>query len=511
MHKFKRTFCSLLAAFLIIITPVRAYAFAPAIPLAAGSFAAGSLLAVAGVCVGVSAVSVLIGTWDDRDTYMVQGAANKLGSYAQYVYDNARSTTASVAAKYKVLENTLIELMSATWGSVITGILSLASNIREYIMNLVGYGTTSLQVPLNTSGLRSDNFVSSSSCPGIRYSLYGSAGYYINNPDNGFVMSSYVEAGFSNAISAYNFYKPLAVLVYGVYNAVNSTVVFYTSSDGKAVQYEMFYINDDFRPDGSYYSDYSNGLNYGYLGAVRCAPQYVGNIPFKVFRTLEGLQSYLDTGSLTDVYTPVPEGMQTVDVEAVNTGIAELPITSVVDDVITLPVDGDIAAEKWGALQDAFAGDDVSAIDKAIADNIGVTDVPVNPDISIPDEGTNTGDLADVIERVDGLPVSIADELFNRLNDSENESLNTLPDAMSKKFPFCIPFDVAHLVSTLVSTKQVPVFDIPIKFDYLNFKYDRTFVVDMSVYDPAVKTLRVMLDLWFVAGLLSVTRNLIRG
>lgn len=86
-----------------------------------------------------------------------------------------------------------------------------------------------------------------------------------------------------------------------------------------------------------------------------------------------------------------------------------------------------------------------------------------------------------------------------------------MPSSISDKFPFCIPFDVAYLVKAMNASAEVPRFELPFKIHYQSFNYEHTFVVDMSEWDVAVKILRTMLDLLFIAGLISVTRDMIRG
>ncbi len=507
MSKIKRTLCAFLAGLLIVITPVRAYAFAPAIPLAAGTFAIGNLLAVAGVCVGVSAVVILIGTWDDADTYAAQGAARKLGTYAQRVYDNARSASSDIAIKYQAIEQTLISIMTATWGAVISGILAIASDIRSFLFSLEGYGTTTMTVPASYPGLHDDAYISSVVFDAVRVRPLNPAGSYINNPDNGFVMSGFYSSSWAGYSYIQNWYKPLALTVYGVYNPLSSRLEFYTAdADNKPISYTMFYTYDYISESGAYrWDDYST--NYGKISYCTVSNQYIGGVPFQVFRTLEGLESYLNTGDTAGLIDKTAEGMQTVDVESVNTGVADLPITDVLEDVITLPVDDVIATDKWGALQDAFTNADVGVIDKIIADNIGIVDVPVDPDIPVGDVAT----LDDVCRQLQDIPGAIADSILGRIKVPQEIEIKSLPKIVITKFPFCIPFDVAYLVESLVSVKEVPRIDIPIKFDYLNFHYDRTFVVDMSEWQTAVDVFRIMQDLLFVAGLIVVTRNLIRG
>lgn len=81
-------------------------------------------------------------------------------------------------------------------------------------------------------------------------------------------------------------------------------------------------------------------------------------------------------------------------------------------------------------------------------------------------------------------------------------------------FPFCIPFDIYYMFSSLVVTPEAPVFEIPFEYPsqlkpYLGDSY--TFTLDFSDFEVVARVLKVMLSLIFIFGLMRVTRSIIRG
>ena len=121
--------------------------------------------------------------------------------------------------------------------------------------------------------------------------------------------------------------------------------------------------------------------------------------------------------------------------------------------------------------------------------------------------------LKDITGAIDALPRDIADELEKR-TETDGETARrrlTLSASIADKFPFCIPFDIAYLIQTLAAERETPVFAIPLKIEYGSYSYIETYYIDFSFFDDVAVVLRIMLDLLFCAGLISTTRNLIRG
>lgn len=80
---------------------------------------------------------------------------------------------------------------------------------------------------------------------------------------------------------------------------------------------------------------------------------------------------------------------------------------------------------------------------------------------------------------------------------------------LSKKFPFCVPFDLINCVKILKQKPSAPSFEWTLKVDMINFEY--TFHIDLACFEPAAKVCRIMFTLLFIVSLVVITRNMIRG
>jgi len=86
-------------------------------------------------------------------------------------------------------------------------------------------------------------------------------------------------------------------------------------------------------------------------------------------------------------------------------------------------------------------------------------------------------------------------------------------------FPFCIPFDLIHLIQAFEAEPEAPVFEFPLDLELENpwtgkkiLDYHHTFKLDMSDYEPVIKILRIFEIIFFIIGLLMITRQqMIKG
>lgn len=86
-------------------------------------------------------------------------------------------------------------------------------------------------------------------------------------------------------------------------------------------------------------------------------------------------------------------------------------------------------------------------------------------------------------------------------------------------FPFCIPFDLIHLLNVLDAEPEAPRFEIPIDLEADNpftdkkiVDYHTTIVIDMSDYEQPIKVIRIFEVMFFILGLLLITRQqMIKG
>ena len=86
-------------------------------------------------------------------------------------------------------------------------------------------------------------------------------------------------------------------------------------------------------------------------------------------------------------------------------------------------------------------------------------------------------------------------------------------------FPFCIPFDLIHLLKVFDADAEAPVFEFPLDIEMDNpftgekvVDYHHVFKVDMADYEPVVKILRIFQVVFFIIALMLITRQqMIKG
>ena len=105
--------------------------------------------------------------------------------------------------------------------------------------------------------------------------------------------------------------------------------------------------------------------------------------------------------------------------------------------------------------------------------------------------------------------------------DDENTDVN--PDDYKTDlrlvFPFCIPFDLVHLIQAFEAEPEAPVFEFPLDLELENpwtgkkiLDYHHVFKLDMSDYEPVIKIFRIFEIIFFIIGLLMITRQqMIKG
>ena len=176
-------------------------------------------------------------------------------------------------------------------------------------------------------------------------------------------------------------------------------------------------------------------------------------------------------------------------------------------DVLTMPANAESGAEKLGLIKDVYPAGTIEDVQEAVkAGGIAidhVTDVPSTGDVT----------LSDILSHVISLPSSIAKaiaDIFTLTEEDAQEQL-TVPEIISRKFPFCIPFDFAYLISTLAADPVAPRYVIPFHFDYDQWSFSYDFVIDLSSWEPLAVMIRLLMDILFCASLMLGTRALIRG
>lgn len=103
--------------------------------------------------------------------------------------------------------------------------------------------------------------------------------------------------------------------------------------------------------------------------------------------------------------------------------------------------------------------------------------------------------------------------------DSGDTDLDNYKADLRDVFPFCIPFDLIHLLNALDAEPEAPVFKIPLDLEAGNpftgdkiVDYHSEMVIDLSDYDDAIKVIRILEIIAFLLGLMLITRQqMIKG
>lgn len=538
MRLIQRISCFSLAVFLLLSFPLTSLASSGAVPAPSPSVADyifDTLLAANGVEAPLSSVGSWLGSWVGYDDYLEQGAKGELGAYSQWLYDIQHSDMAEEAresARQQI--ETVTGWMEMDWSDVagkqvsIDGILngwvqgghtdaSLAStSVKGFLKTFSSYGTGALDYlkrPI-THEYPVDGWTKPSDFGGHIISFTGP--HFSSNSKNT-AKDFYYTSGFSS--SAYQ-HRPYAVLSRYLPDSGKWSVLFYYASAspgsiGKVYPLTIKTHSVDYDRATGQVTDERTGEIRGASGEQLSA-SVIHSLPFPVFTTKAAGDAYAQSAVMEGIYNQLAQGLP---VTGVNQD-AQTMDAKVVPIVITLPDTGEKAAELLAQLQDAMGRiEELEAALKNAGLDIGWDiDVPVPTvaptDAEIPGEDTGKVTLSDIIAKVEAVPAAVTAMLEKKLEPEDigqDTSDLKLPVSIADKFPFCIPYDIAYLVRSLSSASEVPRFELPFKIHYLGFNYENLFIVDMSDWDPAVRILRTMLDLLFIAGLITVTRDLIRG
>ena len=129
--------------------------------------------------------------------------------------------------------------------------------------------------------------------------------------------------------------------------------------------------------------------------------------------------------------------------------------------------------------------------------------------------------LVGIKDDVVSIPAKIADAMTRAEADAmaqaKAEAMENVQDKykvksqFKMKFPFCIPFDLVHCVSTFTATQTAPRWEIPFVVEGIGIH--ETVVIDLSGAEWQNLTLlvRVFVLLFYIMGLIILTRILIKG
>ena len=102
---------------------------------------------------------------------------------------------------------------------------------------------------------------------------------------------------------------------------------------------------------------------------------------------------------------------------------------------------------------------------------------------------------------------------------SEDTGIDDYKTDLRLVFPFCIPFDLIHLLNAFDAEPEAPVFEFPLDIDLNNpfsggkvVDYHHVFTLDMSDYESVVEILRIFQVIFFIIALMMITRQqMIKG
>lgn len=484
-----------------------------------------------GVDVSLSSASSMLGSWSGYDDYQLQGKQGRLGSFSQHLYDIEHSAkTEELRNKAKENFRTLDDLMKMDWSSVGGKPISLSSKALNGLIGGVSDGASNISASLKgyfstfpSYGTSSPDYIKPSKNSEI---ILGG----IKRPGNlgKFVFSFSEPFGNGRFLHVYNFYNYANVDVSKLHLVYNEKL-----SSSNSSRFDFFYVDSsstirhtftstywtyDYEPDTNSILQFSSPvrLTYSFIPL-----SVVKTFPFPVFYDTESANRYAHSGSLGNVLNPDYVGHV---FDAVNKDAQTNDFTVAPSD-IALPHTGEDASKLLQQLHSAMG--DIAKLQAALknaglAVDYGDIVLPLPTEVPVESSGADTGNpdtsgkitLSDILAGIRSIPASVATAIHDKFkqDDSEQEPGDMkLPVDITKKFPFCIPFDIAYLVTSMNAKSEVPHFEFPFKIHYLGFNYEHTFIIDFSMWAPAVKILRAMLDLLFIAGLMSVTRDLIRG
>lgn len=201
----------------------------------------------------------------------------------------------------------------------------------------------------------------------------------------------------------------------------------------------------------------------------------------------------------------------------------------IADDVISSDsnlIDCDnLTIRSGAALGSLFLGQDVFGVGVDAAHLPGIdsfpstaddlTDVSTYPDsigISVPRDLSDTiTKTAEDIRTVDKDKTDTKDDTKEDPDTKPNKPsipALSLPEILFKeKFPFCLPWDVYNVFANLVAEPEAPVFEIPMKWEFLDIDY--TLKIDFSMFDEIAKISRFFSSLGFVVFLILISRKVI--
>lgn len=287
----------------------------------------------------------------------------------------------------------------------------------------------------------------------------------------------------------------------------NSDVVYAIHVVGQEQGALYLYSACDFKSKAGWANTWENGCYVAMLEAGQTSGNYVG-VP-KIYVDFSGIYPQ----GVSELCSKVLHGdfrdffnkdviWQDADLKADICGIPwELP------DSIPYPHSGDatITIPQDLPIDDAITG--VGTGELTWEDVIGKTfPIPIDKPIDKPEEGdTETDTEKDTEEETESeKEIEWDDTIF-----APDGAIGGKLSELSKKFPFCIPFDVVALFKGFGKdvVETAPKWEVSIDMPFIDYTWK--VVVDMKDYEKYVKIFRDGFYLLFLVGLFFTTRKLI--
>lgn len=132
----------------------------------------------------------------------------------------------------------------------------------------------------------------------------------------------------------------------------------------------------------------------------------------------------------------------------------------------------------------------------------GGDDTPVNDSEMLEMIYNRLGEILTQVGRIN--QISIADTVINAIDAYDggiSQIADELVDSISQVFPFCILWDFVRIVKIFEAEPISPVFEIPIKFVWI----DEAITIDLTEYESLFTLLRTGEVILFLLGLFNIT------
>lgn len=201
-----------------------------------------------------------------------------------------------------------------------------------------------------------------------------------------------------------------------------------------------------------------------------------------------------------------------------------MTIPSIFDGIPMIPID---AKESFGKIEplsyrvdastavDVFnksitvtSDDAIQVVESVSAGTVPPTIGVLTPDIVVTDSSTVVPDISDT-PLVPDVPVTPVDPGGSDVSGNPDMDSMKTPVGITDKFPFCVPFDLIDCVKVWNVQPKKPVFEIPFEVKSLGIK--EIIVVDLTVFDSVTSFLRFLILLSYIAFLVVLTRNIVKG